>query len=48
MLSTQLLERKDVDERLTWDLSGIFKTEKEYEEAVEEAQKTRKRVGRRV
>ena len=44
MLSTQLLERKDVDERLTWDLSGIFKTEKEYEEAVEEAQKLAKEL----
>ncbi|NLK43802.1 MAG: oligoendopeptidase F [Tissierellia bacterium] len=33
-----LLERKDVDERFTWDLSGIFKTEEEFEEAVKEAE----------
>ncbi|NNG67639.1 oligoendopeptidase F [Caldanaerobacter subterraneus] len=36
-MSTHLLERKDVDERLTWDLSGIFKTEEDYEEAVKKA-----------
>lgn len=34
-----LLERKDVDEKLTWDLSAIFKTEEEYESAVNEAQR---------
>lgn len=34
-----LLERKDVNERLTWDLSGIFKTEEEFNEAVKEAQR---------
>lgn len=34
-----LLERKDVDEKLTWDLSAIFKTEEEFEQAVREAQK---------
>lgn len=34
-----LLERKDVDEGLTWDLSGIFKTEEEFDEAVEKAQR---------
>lgn len=36
-MSTHLLERRDVDERLTWDLSSIFKTEKDYEEAVQKA-----------
>jgi len=36
-LSAHLLDRKEVDERLTWDLSGIFKTEEEYEEAVKKA-----------
>ena len=32
-----LLERKDVDENLTWDLTGIFKTEEEFEATVEKA-----------
>ena len=36
-MSTHLLERKQVDKRLTWDLSSIFKTEKDYEEALEKA-----------
>lgn len=36
-MSAHLLDRKEVDERLTWDLSGIFKTEEEYEEAVKKA-----------
>lgn len=30
------LERKDVDERYTWDLSAIFKTEKEFEQRLDE------------
>ena len=32
----ELLERKDVDEKLTWDLSAIFKTEEEFEEKLRE------------
>ncbi|MDR7855098.1 oligoendopeptidase F [Tissierella sp.] len=32
-----LLERKDVDVNLTWDLTAIFKTEEEYKEVVEKA-----------
>jgi len=32
-----LKERKDVDQSLTWDLSAIFKTEEQYNAAVEEA-----------
>ncbi|HBT48899.1 MULTISPECIES: oligoendopeptidase F [Caldanaerobacter] len=43
-MSTHLLERKDVDERLTWDLSGIFKTEEEYEEAIKKAQEITKEL----
>lgn len=34
-----LLERKDVNENLTWDLTAIFKNEEEFESAVEEAKK---------
>lgn len=30
------MKRKDVDKSLTWDLSYIFKTEKDYENALEE------------
>jgi oligoendopeptidase F len=33
-----LRERKDVDESLTWDLSAIFKTEEQFNEAVKKAQ----------
>ena len=32
-----LLERKDVDQELTWDLSSIFKTEEEFELSVKRA-----------
>lgn len=34
-----LLERKDVDEKFTWDLTAIFKTEEEFDQTVKEAQK---------
>lgn len=34
-----LLERKDVDVNLTWDLSTIFKTEEEFEAVVSKAQR---------
>ncbi|MGO1468791.1 MAG: oligoendopeptidase F [Tissierella sp.] len=30
-----IVDRKDVDKSLTWDLSAIFKTEKEYEESLD-------------
>jgi oligoendopeptidase F len=33
-----LLERKEVDENLTWDLTSIYKTEDDYEQAVKEAE----------
>ncbi|HCX03596.1 MAG TPA: oligoendopeptidase F [Clostridiales bacterium] len=33
-----LLERKDVDENLTWDLKSIYKTEEDFEQAVKEAE----------
>jgi len=32
-----LLERKDVDFNLTWDLTSIYKTEEEFEEALDQA-----------
>lgn len=34
-MSIEFLERKDVDEKYTWDLSSIFKTEEEFEESLE-------------
>jgi oligoendopeptidase F len=33
-----LLERKDVDENLTWDLTSIFKKEEDFEQAVKKAE----------
>jgi oligoendopeptidase F len=33
-----LKERKDVDQSLTWDLTTIFKTEEQYNQAVKEAE----------
>lgn len=39
-----LLERNQVDEKLTWDLSAIFKTEKEFENAVKEAEELTKEL----
>ncbi len=39
MLSKELKARKDVDLLLTWDLSAIFKTEEEFNSAVQEAQR---------
>lgn len=33
-----ILERKDVDENLTWDLRAIFKTEEEFEEMLKKSQ----------
>lgn len=33
-----LLERKEVDEKLTWDLTSIYKTEEDFEQAVKEAE----------
>ncbi len=33
-----LLERKEVDENLTWDLTSIFKTEEDFEQAVKKAE----------
>ena len=39
-----LLERKDVDEKFTWDLTAIFKTEEEFDQTVKEAQKLTEEV----
>lgn len=39
-----LLERNQVDEKLTWDLSAIFKTEEEFENAVKEAEELTKEL----
>lgn len=33
-----ILERKDVDENLTWDLTAIFKTEEEFEEMLKKSE----------
>ncbi len=38
-MAKELLERKDVDENLTWDLTAIFKTEEEFEKAINEIEK---------
>ena len=35
----KLVTREEVDQDLTWDLSGIFETEKEYKNMLEEAEK---------
>lgn len=37
-MSKALQTRKDVDVNLTWDLTGIFKTEEDYEAAVKKSQ----------
>lgn len=37
MLSKEFKERKDVDKSLTWDLSAIYKTEEDFNSAVNEA-----------
>ena len=36
-MSKEILDRKDVEEEYTWDLSAIFKSEAEFENAVEKA-----------
>ncbi|NMA86714.1 MAG: oligoendopeptidase F [Tissierellia bacterium] len=38
-MAKEILERKDVDEKLTWDLSAIFETEEELEETIKKAVK---------
>lgn len=38
-MANALLDRKDVEKKYTWDLSAIFKTEKDFEDAVEKAKK---------
>ncbi len=43
-MSKVLLERKDVDQSLTWDLSTIYQTEEQYEAAVKEAQELTKDI----
>ena len=37
-MTKSLLERRDVDEKLTWDLSAIFKTEEEFDNAVKQVE----------
>ena len=36
-MSKEILDRKDVEEEYTWDLSAIFKSEAEFQNAVEKA-----------
>lgn len=36
-MTTKLIERKDAEEKFTWDLTAIFKTEEDYKSAVEKA-----------
>lgn len=43
-MAKELLERKEVDERYTWDLTAIFKTEEEYESTVEEVQSETEKI----
>ncbi|HLR36218.1 MAG TPA: oligoendopeptidase F [Tissierellales bacterium] len=38
-MAKELLERKDVDENLTWDLMAIFKTEEEFKETINKIEK---------
>ncbi len=35
-MSQELLERKDVDQRYTWDLTALFKGEEDFEESLKE------------
>ncbi|HCW73089.1 MAG TPA: oligoendopeptidase F, partial [Clostridiaceae bacterium] len=34
-MNNRILNRNEVDEKRTWDLSAIYKTEQDYERAVE-------------
>ena len=43
-MDKEILDRKDVDERLTWDLTGIFKTEEEFEEKLKEIVKLSQKI----
>ncbi|MGB9680152.1 MAG: oligoendopeptidase F [Minisyncoccia bacterium] len=43
-MENKILERKDVDKKFTWDLSGIFKTDNEYEETVKNAENLTKEI----
>ncbi len=43
-MGKDILDRKDVDERLTWDLTGIFKTEEEFEEKLKEIVKLSQKI----
>ena len=43
-MGKEILDRKDVDERLTWDLTAIFKTEEEFEEKLKEIVKLSKEI----
>ena len=37
-MGTRILERKDVDVSLTWDLTSLFKTEEDFNKAITEAE----------
>lgn len=45
-MAKALPERKDVNENITWDLTAIFKTEEDYERAVNEAEELSKELER--
>lgn len=42
----EILDRKDVDKDLTWDLSGIFEKEEDFKEAVEKSKKLTEKLVR--
>ncbi|MBS4538757.1 oligoendopeptidase F [Clostridium sp. D2Q-11] len=43
-MSNELKRRSEIDEKLTWDLSHIFETEKEYEKALDEVVEKSKEI----
>lgn len=43
-MGKELLERKDVDERYTWDLSSIFESEEQFEQKLQEVVKLSKEI----
>ena len=43
-MENRLVNREDVEEKYTWDLSTIFKTDEEFENAAEEAVKLSKEI----
>lgn len=47
-MAKEILERKDVDEKLTWDLSAIFETEEELEETIKKSSKIGRRIRKKI